>query len=294
MTPLGLAVGDRVHDVRVAHREDQVDDLLVGDGLVPDLEQRPVDHDLVGGILTGETLDNLEAEVVELLELKSIDDDPTFTIAARRSNHDEPVSLVQVAWVGCVRRQARRRTGIKPFSRLRLEALASRLPTLLKSPTQFSGLPALFAEAGVALVYVEALPGAKVDGCAFMLDRTPVIDLSGRGKRLDEVLWTLLHEVAHVALGHASFEVMVETLDDHDETDDLEREADDRAGGWLLPDPLPNPPARVGSGWINAVANERGLAPIVIVGQLQQRQFLDWRTTLARNAPTVTDSLATW
>jgi HTH-type transcriptional regulator/antitoxin HigA len=225
------------------------------------------------GILTGETLDNLEAEVVELLELKSIDDDPTFTIAARRSNHDEPVSLVQVAWVGCVRRQARRRTGIKPFSRLRLEALASRLPTLLKSPTQFSGLPALFAEAGVALVYVEALPGAKIDGCAFMLDRTPVIALSGRGKRLDKVLWTLLHEVAHVALGHASFEVMVETLDDHDETDDLEREADDRAGGWLLPEPLPKPPARVGLGWINAVANERGLAPIVIVGQLQQRQF---------------------
>ena len=82
--------------------------------------------------------------------------------------------------------------------------------------------------------------------------------------------------------------------DDHDETDDTENEADRRARGWLLPTPLPTPRARVGAGWVDAVADERGLAPIVIVGQLQRRQVLDWRTTLARNAPTVTEVLATW
>lgn len=246
------------------------------------------------GVLTGETLDKLEAEVVELLELKSIDDDPAFRIAARRSNHDEPVSLAQVAWVACVRRQARRCTGVKQYTRAKLETLAAALPTLLRSPAQFSELPERFAEAGVALVYVEALPGAKIDGCAFILEQTPVIALSGRGKRLDKVLWTLLHEIAHVVLGHVSSEVVVETIEDHDGGDDVEREADSRAGNWLLPKPLPKPPARVGLGWVNAVANERGLAPIVIVGQLQQRQLLDWRTTLARNAPSVTEYLAAW
>jgi HTH-type transcriptional regulator/antitoxin HigA len=246
------------------------------------------------GVLAGQSLEDLEAEVMDLLELDSIDDDPAFRIAARRSNHDEPVSLVQVAWVACVRHKSRSRTGIKPFSKSKLVALAAQLPTMLNTPAGFSGLPEVFADAGVVLVYVEALLGAKIDGCAFMLERTPVIALSGRGKRLDKVLWTLLHEVAHVVLDHASSEVLVETFDDHDDSDDTENEADRRAGDWLLPMPLPTPPARVGAGWVDAIAHARGLAPIVIVGQLQQRQVLDWRTTLARYAPSVTEVLATW
>jgi HTH-type transcriptional regulator / antitoxin HigA len=52
-------------------------------------------------------------------------------------------------------------------------------------------------EAGVRLVYVEAFPSSKMDGCAFALDDgSPVLGISGRGKRLDKVLFTLLHELA--------------------------------------------------------------------------------------------------
>lgn len=246
------------------------------------------------GVLAGQSLDELEAEVVDLLELDSIDDDPAFSIAARRSNIDEPVSLVQVAWVACVRRRARSRTDPKAFSQTKLERLAAQLPTLLNAPSGFGGLPDLFADAGIVLVYVEALPGAKIDGCSFMLHETPVIALSGRGKRLDKVLWTLLHEVAHVVLGHLSSKVVVETLDQHVATDEMEKQTDRQAGGWLFPTPLPTPPVRVGAGWVDKVAKERNLAPIVIVGQLQRRQVLDWRTTLARDAPTVTEVLETW
>jgi HTH-type transcriptional regulator/antitoxin HigA len=246
------------------------------------------------GVLTGQTLEKLEAEVAELLDVPTIDDDPAFSIAARRSNHHEPISPVQFAWAACVRREARSRSDVEPFSQAKLEKMAAELPTLLNQPAGFSELPALFAQVGVILVYVEALPGAKIDGCAFTMDSTPVIALSGRGKRLDKVLWTLLHEVAHVVLGHASAQVVVETLDDHDEADDTETQADARAGGWLLPIPLPKTPTRVSAGWIHSVATERGLAPIVVVGQLQKHDVLDWRTTLARNAPNVDDILRTW
>lgn len=246
------------------------------------------------GVLRGRSLDELEVEVVELLELDSIDDKPTFSVAARRSNHGEAISYAQIAWVGCVRQRARGVRGIKKFSLTRLEALAADLPTLLNTAAGFLPLPDLLADVGVILVYVETLPGSKIDGCAFMVDQTPVIALSGRGKRLDKVLWTLLHEVAHVVLGHVSTEVVVETLDDFEGSDDTEREADRRAGGWLLPTPLPTPPARVDAGWVEAVANERGLAPIAVIGQLQRRRALDWRTSLARDAPTVTEVLASW
>ncbi len=252
------------------------------------------------GVLLGNTLDELEAEVVELLELDHLDDQPSFCLAARRSNRDEPTTTVQKAWVACVRREARTRLArVEPYSKSKLKALAAKLPTLLCRPSAFAELPDLFAAAGVVLVYVEALPGAKIDGCAFTLDRTPVIAVSGRGKRLDKVLWTLLHEIAHVLLGHASAQVVVETLDDHHDLDsgqidDDEVAANHRARAWLLPDPLPRPPGRVNAGWVNAMAAQRGLAPIVIVGQLQNEKILDWRTTLARNAPTITDVLAGW
>src|SRR5207248_2735279 len=70
----------------------------------------------------------------------------------------------------------------------------------------FADLPELFAEVGVRLVYVEMLPSGKIDGCAMFVDGYPVIGLSGRGKRLDKVLLTLLHEIAHILLAHIDAE----------------------------------------------------------------------------------------
>lgn len=246
------------------------------------------------GVLTKTRLDELEAEVVELLELSSIDDEPTFSIAARRSNNDEPVSLAQTAWVACVRRQARSVAPTSQYSKARMTSLARELPRLLQTPEDFAHLPARFVAVGVALVYVQALPGAKIDGCSFMLGDIPVIAISGRGKRLDKVLWTLLHEVAHVVLGHLTAEVLVDALDDPAYDSDAEITADRQATGWLLPDPLPRVPGRLGGAWIDRVAAERGLAPIVVVGQLQKSGLLDWRTTFARDAPSVVSALEMW
>ena len=42
------------------------------------------------------------------------------------------------------------------------------------------------------------------------------------------------------------------------------------------------------------MAVELDVARIVLVGQLQHRQRLDWRTTLAKNAPNVNDALDGW
>lgn len=106
----------------------------------------------------------------------------------------------------------------------------------------------------------------------------------------------MMHEIAHVLLGHISTEVAVETLDDTfgSDLDDDEVDANKRAARLVLPVPLPAAPQRVSAAWVEEVAAQCGVAPIVIIGQLQYRQVLDWRTTLARDAPTVTEVLATW
>jgi HTH-type transcriptional regulator/antitoxin HigA len=245
-------------------------------------------------VLTGQTLDEIEAEILELFEMSSLEDEPRVKIAARRSNVAEPVTSLQTAWVACVRRASRSRGPVPRLSIKKLTALAAELPSLLSDASRFRDLPDRFAEAGVVLVYVEALPGAKIDGCSVEVDGRPVIGISGRGKRLDKVLFTLLHELAHVVLGHVKPTAIVDELDDDNTTNDDEVEADSLAGRWLSPTPFPPAPARIGIGWVQAVAAQYGVAPIVVVGQLQKMKILEWRSTLAKDAPSVSSELEAW
>jgi HTH-type transcriptional regulator/antitoxin HigA len=155
-------------------------------------------------------------------------------------------------------------------------------------------LPDQFSDAGVRLVYVEALPGAKIDGCAMIVDGYPVIGLSGRGKRLDKVLFTLLHEIAHILRGHVNADnLIVEDLDEGQESA-RERDVNEGAVDWIFPRGCPPIPARINAPWVDQTAAELGLARIMLIGQLQKRGRLDWRTTLAKNAPTVSDVLPHW
>lgn len=247
-------------------------------------------------ILTGSTLDELEAEVMDLFELKSMDDQPGFAAAAKRANHGQDISILQRAWVACVRREAKKVPPVARYSHDRLTELAKSLPRSVKTPENFSKLPERFSDAGVRLVYVEALPGAKIDGCAMFVDGYPVIGLSGRGKRLDKVLFTLLHEIAHILREHVDAErLIVEILDDgtvHESGQ--EKDANEDGVGWIFPRGYPVIPPRINAGWVDQKVAELGVSRIVLIGHLQKRGRLDWRTTLAKNPPSVSDVLPHW
>jgi HTH-type transcriptional regulator/antitoxin HigA len=247
-------------------------------------------------ILTGTTLDELEAQVMDLFELKSMDDQPGFAAAAKRANHGEDISILQRAWVACVRREAKKLPPVARYSPDRLAGIAASLPRSVKTPEDFLKLPEQFSDAGVRLVYVEALPGAKIDGCAMFVDGHPVIGLSGRGKRLDKVLFTLLHEIAHILRGHVDAErLIVEDLDEKQVHESVqEREANEDGVAWIFPSGYPLVPPRINAPWVDQKASELGLARIVVIGQLQKRGRLDWRTSLAKNAPLVSEVLPHW
>lgn len=253
----------------------------------------PINLMVKRGILSGATIDELERQVMDLFEVPSIGDAPNIPVAARRSNTAEPVAAAQTAWVASVRQLAKAHRGLPPFSGAALTKLMAELPHRVATPSDFRDLPAVLAEVGVILVYIEAFPGAKIDGCSFILDGTPVIGISGRGRRMDKVLFTLLHEAAHILLGHVEADYIVEIID-VDDPDDGEVAANDHAGKWLLPNPLPDVPARISADWVRRMAAEYQLAPIVVVGQLQNRKLLEWRTALTKNAPTVKNELDAW
>lgn len=253
------------------------------------------------GVLTSKSLDELEDEVLRFFELKSLDEEPRLAAAAKRTNHGESLSPLQTSWLYMVRHAARQEVTTGKYSRTALEAVGAQLPRVLKSPGDFATLPDMLAQAGVRLVYVPALPGSKIDGCAMIVDGTRVIGLSGRGKRLDKVLFTLVHEIAHLTHGHVNDDApIVEAIDDDDDPHDRsgeaaqEREANDTAAKWILPDGLPPLPERLSVPWVNQIAADAGLAPIVLVGHLQHLKKLDWRTTLAKGAPNVHEVIARW
>jgi len=247
-------------------------------------------------ILTATNLGDLAKQVMELYELDSLEDEPAFLVAARRANKHEDLSLLQTTWFACVRRQARRQPPAEPYSAKKLRDLARSLSQTLHTSEDFEQLPDRLREAGVRLVFVDAFPSAKIDGGAMYVDGYPVIGLSGRGKRLDKVLFTLLHEIAHILKGHVDEQhyIVEEIVDPHAGHGVQESEADDLAGELLFRSAFPQVPARIGGPWVDQVANQLGVARIVVIGHLQHKRRLDWRTTLAKNAPVVGDALETW
>lgn len=264
-------------------------------------EKGPVAVLMKAGVLTSKSLDDLEGEVLRFFELKSLDEEPRLAAAAKRSNHGESLSALQTSWLYMVRHAARKANPKGTYSRKALEAIGAALPRVARKPEDFAVLPEILGEAGVRLVYVPGLPGAKIDGCAMVVDQIRVIGLSGRGKRLDKVLFALIHEVAHHTHDHVKDDKpIVETIevddDPSDQSDEAvqEREANETAAGWVLPDGLPPLPDRLSGPWVLATAAKAGIAPIMVVGHLQHLKRLDWRTTLAKGAPNVDNVLSRW
>jgi HTH-type transcriptional regulator/antitoxin HigA len=78
-----------------------------------------------------------------------------------------------------------------------------------------------------------------------------------------------------------------ETLGDEKATNEL-------AASWLFPEGLAIPETTPRQGSIDQAARLHGVHPIVVVGRLQKLGPLDWRTSLAKGAPTVIAQMETW
>jgi len=96
------------------------------------------------------------------------------------------------------------------------------------------------ADSGIHLVILPHLPETKLDGASMLKeDRQPVIGLTLRFDRIDYFWFTLLHELAHVALHLNNTEdpdeVFVDNFDVNVGQDTKEVEADRFASNALIP-----------------------------------------------------------
>ena len=223
-----------------------------------------------GWIPRTDDLDVTEAAVCELLEIDTLDNAPEFALAARRSNSADPISIEQSAWLGHVRRVAEAQI-VADFDVNGLEEVAAGLPRLFKDgPGKLPELPALLGACGVCLVFAQGLRGGKLDGAVtFLPDGRPAIGLTTRGDRFDSLLYTLLHECAHLTLGHIDSHTGTILDDDLREPrdDPAEVEADEQASKWLFPNGFQIKSASVPA--IVDASMRYEVHPSVVVGRVQ-------------------------
>jgi HTH-type transcriptional regulator/antitoxin HigA len=234
-----------------------------------------------------DNLNILEAATLSLLGVDDLEAQPSFAIAARRSNEDAELTPQQIAWLARVKRIAESKS-VPSYDARAADALANELVHRLHGPTELSDIASWLASCGIVLVNLLPLKSSKMDGATMFLDDgTPVIGLSSRHDRMDGYVFTLLHEMAHLLLGHID-ECGITIDEDIDGSNGLtgrEKDANDAAAAWILPTDATFPPGHPTLSAIIPYAGRYRVHPCFIIGRIQ-RDRQDW-SLLRRQIPRV-------
>lgn len=159
-----------------------------------------------------------------------------------------------------------------PFDKARLREILPELRSLTtETPDVFwPRVVELCASAGVALVIVEEVPGARASGATRWISPTKaLVQLSNRGKRNDLFWFALFHELGHVLL-HGKKEVFVESSLGHDGgRAEQEEGANEFAGQTLIPSAFESDLLKIETpADARVLAARLGIAPAIVGGRI--------------------------
>lgn len=235
-------------------------------------------------------IDELECSVCDLLGISSVEEEPQFEVAARRSNVDVKFTPEQTAWVARVERLGAGRVS-RPYDPDGLAALAAGLVRRIEGPHDLRQLRPWLADCGVAVVIELPLRNSKMDGVVSFSTGTPILGLSTRGDRMDGFVFTLLHEIAHLTLGHIRpGELGIDEDVDAGDGSDRERQANQAAARWIFDQPPVLPVGDLSPRVLLDTARAYGVHPCFLIGRLQKEGRLDWsnyRRTIPKVRPFV-------
>ena len=188
-----------------------------------------------GWIEEAADVDELENRVRDFLGVASLDELPPVNIAARRTVTREADPRAVLAWTRRVEQLASARK-VAAYDRNRLEEGVGELLRLVAREDGPARVADVLGNLGLHFILVPHLPKTYFDGAVIPADGNPVLALTLRHDRLDSFWFTLLHEMAHLVLGHEGGRL--EDLDGDAGGDAEEREADELAAEWLVSEGL--------------------------------------------------------
>jgi HTH-type transcriptional regulator/antitoxin HigA len=163
----------------------------------------------------------------------------------------------------------------EPFDRRGLQAALPQLRALTNEPPEVFGpkMQQICAAQGVAVVFIEEIPGARASGVTRWL--TPIkalIQLSLRYRTDDHLWFTFFHEIAHV-LRHGKTVVWIED-NSTSASDPREAEADRFACDVLIsPKDARELPQLKTDTAVREFSTRIGVAPGIVVGRLQHEGY---------------------
>lgn len=166
--------------------------------------------------------------------------------------------------------------GVNNFEGLDADDLRQ-IAALSKDVEILPRLVTILRERGILLVYEAAIEGMKLDGAVFVVDSgNPVVALSLRYSRLDIFWFTLLHELAHVALHH--HRLVAPILDNLDDQDEMRNELAELQADKLARDSLISrsdwrscsAKYTQSEGEMIDFANKVGVHPSIVAGRLMR------------------------
>jgi HTH-type transcriptional regulator/antitoxin HigA len=230
--------------------------------------------------------DLLDLQMMRFFNTNSVQDIPFVgrgdicAHAAKKSTYEE-ITPIQLVWLHRVRIIART-MDCPAYSK---ESLVRTLPELrahMNDKDDLPAIPHILWKCGVRFIVVEPLDGSKIDGVCTWLDGQPVIGVSTRLNRMDNLCFVIRHEIEHViqedgkraAYSHVD---VFEPDRNFDELPKEEQRADSAAAEFLVPqDKLNSFMARKGK-FISerdvlAFAARHHIHPAVVIGQVQRRR----------------------
>lgn len=235
-------------------------------------ERLPVSELVRRGWIKGSRqVEELEQQVFAFLGVTAIDQEPNLAVSYRRSTDSEDAVAAQRAWARRVEIVASEQPIAAKFSAARLLKSIPSIRSLVTKPEDVAKVPVLLAEHGIRFVVVQQLPKTKVDGAALFMGKSPVVALTLRFDRIDWFWFTLMHELAHLALGHKGGHL--DFFDERNSEDEEELAANRLASDALLSSDAVTAFAKrhrgpISKSAVEAFADQNGVHAGIVVGRL--------------------------
>lgn len=232
-----------------------------------------------GWIAAGESFEELEQAVFTFMGASSPEEMGKLAVSFRHARQRGPELGAQIAWVRRVEQVAAGRR-VANFEAAKLEKALSEILSYAAKVEDVPHVPKLLANAGMHFVVVSHLEKTYLDGAKLMCGNNPVVALTLRYDRIDSFWFTLLHELAHIALKHQGS--YLDNLYEPVHVDDEERAANQLAGEWLL-DPktfkafVKETHPYFSRSAITRFAASQGRHPGIVLGRLHHEKMVDYK-----------------